>query len=627
MADNVKKIVFVSFSSENHTGSPKALLDLVANLDREKYSPCLLVPEEGPLARDFRQVGGEVFVLQSLSLGESSIVAYLKSIKRFYAFYKQHQVALLHINGIGWRESVVAAAWLARIPVLLNLHNPYPSNEVRGNFNFLLSKKVVIVSESMRANFSNYPGILRKIQCIHNGVDLKKFSVDLGSFRNSLPIVNDGPVIGYVGQLCERKGVDLLVKAAPALIKLFPDALFLMAGADGVGEEGYTERMKALADDLGIVDRFVFLGKRDDVPEVMNACDLVVVPSRAEPFGKVIIEAMACGKCVIASAVGGIPEIVRNERNGLLITAEDVEALQGAMVRALSDDELRASLADEGRRTAHEAFSIESLVDKTQRLYAQLLNNDGVVMDDGGQAESGEYSLRSEGISYRNLDIYYRYRSVKEILPAGSGRCLDLGARDSNFKQFIIDQGYTYLGIDIDQHPSLDVVGDGCLLPFADNSFDLVVLAQVLEHVFDPKAAVNEVYRVLKPGGVLVGGVSFLEPYHHSYMNLSHRAVEDMLQSAGFKNICLETGVTGIVLILARILGLFGSNNLKLFSAVSRVMFPVKYLLRFGYASLRLIKRFKGNDLRTYDRNVRDHYEALALSIAGHLLFRGEKND
>lgn len=237
----------------------------------------------------------------------------------------------------------------------------------------------------------------------------------------------------------------------------------------------------------------------------------------------------------------------------------------------------------------------------------------------------GNYSLRKAGIDYKNLEIFYHYRSVKEIIPSGKGMCLDFGARDSNFKEYIIDQGYNYIGIDIDHHHSLDIVCDGCRLPFIDHCFDLAVLAQVLEHVFDPKAAVNEVYRVLKPGGTIVGGVSFLEPYHFSYFNLSHRAVQDILVSAGFKQICIEAGVTGIVLILARILGMFGSKNHRMFSAVSRFFFPVKYVLKCGYFLLGLKNRIQGRDLASYKKNARDHYESIALSIAGHILFHAQK--
>ena len=151
----------------------------------------------------------------------------------------------------------------------------------------------------------------------------------------------------------------------------------MIAGADGINEEGYTEYIKGLTSELGVRKHFVFLGKRNDVPEVMNACDLIVVPSRSEPFGKVVIEAMACGKCVIASSVGGIPEIIQDGQNGLLVPAEDVSALQDTILKLLEDENLRDELAWRGKATAVEKFSIDALVEKTQNLYSNLLIKQG----------------------------------------------------------------------------------------------------------------------------------------------------------------------------------------------------------------------------------------------------------
>lgn len=369
----MKQILYLSSSSDNHTGSPKALIDLVANLDRDLYSPVLAVPEDAALAEDFRGIGGKVFCRKSESLSRSNVFQFLKSIKDFRDFYTRNGINLLHFNNVGWRDSAVVAAKIARIPVVLHLHNNYGKGSVSGNFNFRLADRIIIVSESMRESFVAHPRILKKISCIYNGVDLKRFIEGKGDFRQSLNQDDGAFVIGYVGQLSHRKGVDVLIKASQAVLQQFPDALFIIVGADGIREEGYTEAMKTLADELGVGKRFVFLGKRDDIPNVMNGCDLMVVPSRAEPFGKVIIEAMACGTCVIGAAVGGIPEIIEDGQNGRLVPKEDVGALQSAMLEVLGDEALRDRLARKGRQTAVEKFSIDALVEKTQAMYADLL--------------------------------------------------------------------------------------------------------------------------------------------------------------------------------------------------------------------------------------------------------------
>lgn len=356
-----------------HTGSPRVLIDLVSNLDRSLFKPHLLTPEKGDLSYVMKRMGVPVFIKTWVSLSKTNPHLFLYDILKFISFFRQHSINLLHINEIGWRDSFVIAAKILKIPIILHMHNPYPISDIRGNFNFSIAKKVITVSESMKDNYTGFNNIMRKIECIYNGVDLKKFTGETESIRNELPIRGEGPVIGFVGQICRRKGVDLLIGAAKNIVEVYPNALFVIAGADGIGEEGYTEKIKTMADHLGIWDNFVFLGKRNDVPKVVNALDILIVPSRAEPFGKVIIEGMAGGKCVIASNVGGIPEIIKDGKNGLLFPVDDRLALEQAMLKVLDDDALRDRLAKEGYSTAKQNFSIERFVDRTQKLYESLI--------------------------------------------------------------------------------------------------------------------------------------------------------------------------------------------------------------------------------------------------------------
>ena len=368
-----KNILYISPSSGNHTGSPKALFDLVKNIDKNQYVPSLLVPENGPLVQDFENINGKVYIQKSIGLNKRNLLNYWKSVKFFKSFFRDIGIDIIHFNSPGWRSSAALAASLNRIPIVLHVHNQCPENGIKRNFNFNLASKVIIVSESMRDDFKNYPNILNKTTCIYNGVDLKCFNPGLDNFRKTISVNSQTPVIGYIGQLSQRKGIDVLAKAAPAVLSRHPKSLFLIAGADGINEEGYTEYIKGLTTELGVREHFLFLGKRNDVPEVMNACDLIVVPSRSEPFGKVVIEAMACGKCVIASAVGGIPEIIENGENGLLVQPDNVKELEDAILKVIDDKELRNTLAKYGRQTAKENFSIEVLVEETQNLYANLL--------------------------------------------------------------------------------------------------------------------------------------------------------------------------------------------------------------------------------------------------------------
>ena len=235
------------------------------------------------------------------------------------------------------------------------------------------------------------------------------------------------------------------------------------------------------------------------------------------------------------------------------------------------------------------------------------------------------YSLRSEGVRYENLDIYYHYRTVKELILPGEGRCLDVGARDSNLKEFMLKNGYDYIGLDISLHPSLNIVGDGHRLPFKDKVFDKLILSSVLEHVMEPQSFMNEIYRVLKKEGQVYGVVSFLEPFHNSYFNMSYKAIEHLLTASRFENICIQTGVMCQVLILARIIGITGSKQLTLFSTLTKIMFPIKLVLKMVYILLKTKNLLLRKNMIDFENNFKDFYEGMALTFAGHFLFEATK--
>lgn len=239
---------------------------------------------------------------------------------------------------------------------------------------------------------------------------------------------------------------------------------------------------------------------------------------------------------------------------------------------------------------------------------------------------SSHVTINSNLITLNNLEIFYRYRKVTELCLSGNGLCLDLGAGECGLKQFVQAKlGYRYFGADLVYNKKLDAVADAGTLPFEGGTFNCVILSCVLEHVLDPRAVMSEVSRVLKKGGVVYGSVSFLEPFHESYFNMSFKAVARLLTENGFAEINIEPGVTGHVLILARLIGLLGSDNQDLFSAVGRFVFPLKLLLKTAYFALELRNRILGNNLHEFRKKIREHYGNIALNLAGHILFSAEK--
>lgn len=370
---NQKKILHIYHYTDIHTGSPRSMIDLAEATDKSLYEPLIMTPSEGEVSRRASELGVAACFGKSTSLSGKNLLNFIKSFVWFLVFLKKHNVALIHFNGAGWRESSVLAAEMLSIPVVLHLRNHYSPDDVKGNFNFKIARKIVIISESMRHIFDKYPDIAKKVACIYNGIDVRKFTPAPINITCSFSDKSKYFVVGFVGQISHRKGLDLLIKAVPSLISDFSHVRFLIVGTDGISEPGLTQTFLYELKQQGISEYFEFLGKRQDIPEIMNFIDLLVVPSRKEPFGKVIVEAMACGKCVIASDVGGIPEIIDDGKNGFIFPNEDDVKLAECLRLAIADQDLRDRIAASGLTSARTRFSTDALISNVQSLYASLL--------------------------------------------------------------------------------------------------------------------------------------------------------------------------------------------------------------------------------------------------------------
>jgi len=211
-----------------------------------------------------------------------------------------------------------------------------------------------------------FPQLRNKIACVHNGVDLTEFENVLRDSADS----NRSPYILCVAMHNEKKGIDVLLRAF-ALVRNHKPELRLVLAGDGP----LRPRLEDLARSLGIADKVEFLGRqgRIEVAELLRKCDVFVLPSRSEPFGVVLVEAMACRKPIVATTVGGIPEIIENRKNGILVRPDDHNALADALLNVLNDTTLRRDLAESGHATLQKRFRIEHTGSAYEKLFDSLL--------------------------------------------------------------------------------------------------------------------------------------------------------------------------------------------------------------------------------------------------------------
>jgi glycosyltransferase involved in cell wall biosynthesis len=210
----------------------------------------------------------------------------------------------------------------------------------------------------------------QRIEVIHNGVGSEHVSVDWAAVRRvrSELALDDGPVVGTVARLSREKGVDLLVTALRDVVAKFPSVTTLIVG-DGPEDMS----LRQLAARLGISGSVRFVGARDDVAALNRLLDVFVLPSREEACPMALLEAMAAGRAVVATCVGGSPELIDDGVDGLLVPPEAPGALSAAIVGLLQQRATREALGSAARDKVVHSFTREQMVCNTYAYYKQAL--------------------------------------------------------------------------------------------------------------------------------------------------------------------------------------------------------------------------------------------------------------
>lgn len=242
--------------------------------------------------------------------------------------------------------------------------------------------RVIVVSESARRAYLRWNrGMATRLVRIYNGIDVVPAPGSGAAVRRELGVAPDELLVGMVSALRPEKGHDLAIAAIARLRSRFPRLRLLIAGT---GNESYADDLARLAAPLG--DRVIFAGLRTDVMSVFDALDACMHPSRMDAFPTTLIEALAASVPVVASAVGGIPEIVEDGRTGVLVGAPpDADALVNALGDLLDDRARRRALADAGARAYAERFTAGPWVARTRAVYDDVLAEAGGRRDLSGR--------------------------------------------------------------------------------------------------------------------------------------------------------------------------------------------------------------------------------------------------
>jgi glycosyltransferase involved in cell wall biosynthesis len=217
---------------------------------------------------------------------------------------------------------------------------------------------------------------LEKLRFIPNGIPTPDAPNTAADVRVELSIAPDQPVIGAVATLWPEKALDVLIRAAASLATRFSALRVLSAGGEASGPDGAhgseREKLMAVAAELGIADRVRFLGRRSDVPSVLAALDVAVLCSNTEGSPLAVMEYMEAGKPVVATRVGGVPDLVQEGVTGLLVEPQDPEGLAAAIGQLLDNPDRAAEMGRAGRERRRSEFSIETTARRVEALYEEL---------------------------------------------------------------------------------------------------------------------------------------------------------------------------------------------------------------------------------------------------------------
>lgn len=358
------------------SGAERALLLTIQGLDRQRYQPHVIVGTDGEFACQLGLAEIPFTIAEFRNSDKRHPVDWLQSIGRIVAIARRQQAAIVHANEVPTFQPCGYAARLLGIPTVCHVRFLDGS----AGFEWFLKPgftRAIFVSNYLRHyGEQEAPHLFAgKSETIHDGVlwPPQLDSARRTLLRAELGISGDEPTVALVGQIAEVKGIWEFVVAARLLAAKGIAARFVVVG-DDLREAGRLRReMEQRIEQLGLSRRFHFTGFRTDASTLIPLFDVVAVPSHVEPLGNATLEAMAAGRPVVGSRIGGIPEMVIDGETGLLVPPKQPDQLAAALEQLLKDRGLRQRLGVAGLDRAKSFFGIERHVARIQAVYDNIL--------------------------------------------------------------------------------------------------------------------------------------------------------------------------------------------------------------------------------------------------------------
>jgi glycosyltransferase involved in cell wall biosynthesis len=404
------KILFYNHTSEV-SGAERVLLLILSRLNRSRFEAVLMCPPAGQLQKEAKALKVHCADVQQL---EARFTGKIGALIRYFASFvstmrqvrtrtREHEPELIHANSVRAGLVVSAATVGLGIPIVWHVHDLLPQHPLSTCIRlFALLRpplRIVVVANAAADRFKGK--LLRrfpqrvKLAVVYNAIAAAKPNTTSTnvSIRRELRVRNSDRLIGIVGNLSPVKGQLELIRAFAKARKRIPNVALLIVGSALFNRgDGYQKQLSAEVRALGLDNYVRFLGQRNDVPAIMGALDLLAMNSRSEAFPLVALEGMAAGVPVLATAVGGLPELITHEKNGWLAPLGDEERLVDGIASLLEQRDLSASIATSARQHVTRKFPVHKFMTHIEAIYTDAVARPARVVSETVNPLSSEIS-------------------------------------------------------------------------------------------------------------------------------------------------------------------------------------------------------------------------------------------
>jgi glycosyltransferase involved in cell wall biosynthesis len=373
-------ILFISHVNKK-SGAETVLLRVMKDFQSRGHNVHMIYPGGGTLENELKTLKVNKFELNIRPIHKSAnpfyyliffLSAFILSLRIFF-YVRKHNIQIIYSNSLYVQFYLLWSA-LVNIPVIVHIHDLIKNNMINRWIVVLLlssADRLICISGAVCRALEKLGVDKNLLTVVYNGVDADKYFQRYEACQD-ISKKEGKRVVAVVGQITSWKDQETFIRAVPEVITKTNNVIFYVVGSPLFGEDDYMEKLYHLSKELNVNDYVVFKGYVQDTTALMKEIDVLVCSSLEEPFGLVIIEAMAAQKVVVGTNAGGIPEIVTNGRNGFLFEPKNHWELSRKIVKFLNDPNLYKEMSEQGYRTTLERFQLTAQLNSIYQLSISL---------------------------------------------------------------------------------------------------------------------------------------------------------------------------------------------------------------------------------------------------------------